>query len=140
MAGDEDQFWLRISSLTNKSVIASKKVPRIEYRDRYYGVQPYKSHTLAAAMLLIVFILLQVLDALTTVVFLRLGVAEGNPLIRRILAAAAGQTAALIAPKLFAVSLGIFAWRTGRKRLLLKMDVLFALAVAWNTLNIFLEF
>jgi Domain of unknown function (DUF5658) len=140
MAGDEDQFWLRISSLTNKSVIASKKVPRIEYRDRYYGVQPYKSHTLAAVMLLIVFILLQVLDALTTVVFLRLGVAEGNPLIRRILAAAAGQTAALIAPKLFAVSLGIFAWRTGRKRLLLKMDVLFALAVAWNTLNIFLKF
>ena len=90
-------------------------------------------------MLLAVFILLQVLDALTTVAFLRLGVAEGNPLIRRMLAAAGGQTAALIAPKLFAVALGIFAWRTGRKRLLLKMDVLFALAVAWNTLIIFLK-
>ena len=91
-------------------------------------------------MLLVVFLLLQALDALTTVAFLRLGVADGNPLIRRMLAAAAGQAAALIAPKLFAVALGIFAWRTGRERLLLKMDVLFALAVAWNTLIIFLKF
>src|SRR5207302_9777977 len=86
--------------------------------------------TLAAAMLLLVFILLQALDALTTVAFLRLGVAEGNPLIRRMLAVATGHTTVLIAPKLFAAPRGIFAWRTGRKRLLLKMDVLFALAAS----------
>jgi len=83
------------------------------------------------------------MDALTTVAFLHLGVAEGNPLIRLALVRSAGHPLgpmlALAGPKLFAVALGVFAWRSGRKRLLLKLDILFALCVAWNAMAIFLR-
>jgi hypothetical protein len=92
-------------------------------------------------VLLFAFFLLQAMDAVTTAVFLYLGVMEGNPLIRLALARSAGDVLgsllALAVPKLLAVALGVFAWRSGRKRLLLQMDILFALSVAWNTAVIF---
>ncbi|HEY2017831.1 MAG TPA: DUF5658 family protein [Bryobacteraceae bacterium] len=91
-------------------------------------------------MLLLTFIVLQVMDVLTTMVFLNLGVTEANPLIRFSLTQSGGHlggtTLALVGPKLFAVALAILAWRSGRKRLLLKMDILFAVCVAWNLIVI----
>ncbi|SPF53171.1 conserved hypothetical protein [Candidatus Sulfopaludibacter sp. SbA4] len=94
-------------------------------------------------MLLVTFVLLQTMDALTTVAFLHMGVSEANPLIRLALDKSAGypagQVLALAAPKLFAVALGAFAWRSGRKRLLLLMDILFSLCVAWNAAIILLK-
>lgn len=87
-------------------------------------------------MLLLTFIGLQVLDAFTTVVFLNLGVKEGNPLMRLALEHGEHAGLALAAAKLFAIALAAFAWRSGRRKLLLKMDILFALAVAWNLVAI----
>lgn len=92
-------------------------------------------------MLLGVFILLQALDALTTAAFLHLGVAEGNPLIHLALARSAAQlgpAVPLAAAKLFAVALGIIAWRSGRRRALLAMDVMFSFAILWNSAAIWL--
>ncbi len=76
------------------------------------------------------------MDALTTVVFLHLGVQEGNPLIRAALAGFATPELALALPKIVAVALGLLAWRSGRMRLLRTMNVLFALCVAWNVVAI----
>ena len=85
-------------------------------------------------MLLLIFIFLQAMDALTTVVFLHLGVTEANPLIRMALSRSAeyplGPALALAGPKLFAVMLGLYAWRSGRKGVLVKMNILFTVAVA----------
>jgi hypothetical protein len=83
-------------------------------------------------MNLFIFIGLQVLDALTTLLFLHNGVSEANPLVRAVLASSASPALALAPAKIFAVALAIFAWRTGRKRLLWKMNVVFVLCVAWN--------
>ena len=83
-------------------------------------------------MILIAFICLQALDALTTLLFLRHGVGEANPLIRAALARAADPRIALALAKILAVVLGTVAWRSGRKRLLRKINVLFALCVVWN--------
>jgi hypothetical protein len=83
-------------------------------------------------VLLIAFICLQMLDALTTMVFLRFGVSEGNPLIRMALGASAQPAFALAAAKLLAVMLGLFAWRSGRAGLLRRMNLLFAVCVGWN--------
>jgi hypothetical protein len=94
---------------------------------RYVGLDD--SETL---MILLSFICLQALDGLTTLLFLRHGVGEANPLIRAALAGAADPRIALALTKLLAVALGIVAWRSGRKRLLWKMNLLFALCVAWN--------
>src|ERR1051325_5867742 len=74
---------------------------------------------------LFAFLILQAMDAVTTLIFLRFGIEEGNPLIRAALSGIASPEAALAFPKLFAVALGVFAWRSGRLHLLRKMNVLF---------------
>jgi len=38
----------------------------------------------------------------------------------------------LLLVKLIAVGLGVYCWRVGRSRLLIRINILFALIVAWN--------
>jgi hypothetical protein len=83
-------------------------------------------------MILFAFIFLQVMDTLTTLLFLHNGVAEGNPLIRAALARSVQPGIALVLAKVFAIALATFAWRSGRTGLLWKVNLLFVLCVAWN--------
>jgi hypothetical protein len=82
--------------------------------------------------LLLQYSYLQVLDFMTTVAFLLHGVREGNPLVRAALQYAPNPLGGLLAVKLLAVALGYYCWRGGRDRLLIKINILFALLVAWN--------
>jgi Domain of unknown function (DUF5658) len=82
--------------------------------------------------LLLQYSYLQVLDFMTTVAFLLHGVREGNPLVRAALQYAPNPLGGLLAVKLLAVALGFYCWRGGRDRLLTKINILFALIVAWN--------
>jgi hypothetical protein len=75
---------------------------------------------------------LQVLDLMTTVAFLLQGVREGNPLVRLVLAYAPNPLGGLLLVKLAAVCLGLYCWKVGKLRLLSRMNVLFAVVVAWN--------
>lgn len=75
---------------------------------------------------------LQVLDFLTTIAFLVNGVKEANPLVRLALNIGGNPIGSLIGVKLLAVILGIYCWRMGRQRLLSRINVLFALVIAWN--------
>jgi hypothetical protein len=75
---------------------------------------------------------LQFLDLLTTLVFLLHGMKEGNPLVRFALNVAPNPLSGLLLVKLAAIGLGVFAWRAGRVRVLRRMNVLFAIVVAWN--------
>jgi uncharacterized protein DUF5658 len=75
---------------------------------------------------------LQVLDFLTTIAFLVNGVQEANPLVRFALAVVPNPIGGLIAVKLLATCLGVYCWRMGRQRLLTRINVLFAVLVAWN--------
>jgi hypothetical protein len=83
-------------------------------------------------MILLVFICLQIMDTLTTLLFLQHGVAEANPLIRGVLAVTAHPRIALMLAKAFAIALATYAWRSGRTGLLWKVNLLFAACVAWN--------
>ena len=83
-------------------------------------------------MILVSFVLLQMVDLLTTLLFLHNGVREGNPLIRAALTASADPVIALLLAKLVGVTLGIVAWRMGRRGLLGKLNVVFAACVVWN--------
>ena len=87
-------------------------------------------------MLLLIFVCLQIMDALTTIVFLRFGVQEANPVVRMAIASFAWPEFGVVGPKLFAIGLGVFAWRTGRLRLLRVMNVLFAACVLWNVVAV----
>lgn len=82
--------------------------------------------------LLLQYSYLQVLDFMTTVAFLLHGVREGNPLVRVALHIAPNPLGGLLAIKLLAVALGIYCWKGGRDRLLTKINILFAVIVAWN--------
>jgi hypothetical protein len=75
---------------------------------------------------------LQVLDFLTTVAFLVQGVREGNPLVRLALHYAPNPLGGLLLIKLVAVGLGVYCWKVGKRRLLTRMNVMFAVVVAWN--------
>ncbi len=75
---------------------------------------------------------LQVLDFLTTLAFMINGVHEGNPVVRLALRYAPHPLSGFLAVKLVAIMLGIYCWMRGRERLLTRMNVLFAVLVAWN--------
>lgn len=76
---------------------------------------------------------LQACDVLTTLLFLHHGVAEANPLMRAaILASGRGPLVALAVPKVAALGMALYAARSGRTRLLSRINVLFTCCVAWN--------
>jgi len=75
---------------------------------------------------------LQVLDFLTTVAFLLMGVQEGNPLVRMAIEVAPSPLMGLTAVKLAALGLGIFCIRMRKLQLLGRINLMFATVVAWN--------
>ena len=75
---------------------------------------------------------LQVLDFLTTVAFLLTGVQEGNPLVKWVLEMAPTPLSGLVMIKLVALGLGIYCLRMNKANLLAKINMMFALVVAWN--------
>ena len=75
---------------------------------------------------------LQILDFLTTIAFLLNGIKEGNPLVRLVMLFSPSALVGLAVVKVAAVILGICCWRLGRERTLLRMNILFAVVIAWN--------
>lgn len=75
---------------------------------------------------------LQVLDFLSTLAFLLIGVQEGNPVVRLVIQAAPTPLHGLAAIKIAALALGIYCLKVGRVRLLARMNLMFAIVVAWN--------
>lgn len=82
--------------------------------------------------LLLQYSYLQVLDFMTTIAFMLHGVREGNPLVRLAVASTSHPLGGLVAIKVAAIALGIYCWRGGRERLLNRINILFAVVVAWN--------
>ena len=82
---------------------------------------------------------LQMLDFLTTIAFLVNGVKEGNPLVRFALTMGANPIGGLVLIKLLAVVLGIYCWRMGREQLLSRINILFAVLIAWNLLALIIR-
>jgi hypothetical protein len=78
------------------------------------------------------FVLLQILDGLTTLVFLRLGVAEGNPIVRFALGLSGSPVAAIALLKASGCALAFAAWKRRRTRALRFANVVFAVCVLWN--------
>jgi Domain of unknown function (DUF5658) len=82
---------------------------------------------------------LQILDFLTTVAFLMNGVREGNPLVRLALGSGANPIESLLLVKLLAIMLGVYCWYRARRQLLIRINILFALLVAWNLVALILR-
>ena len=82
---------------------------------------------------------LQVLDFLTTIAFLVNGVREGNPLVRLALSVGSSPIESLLVVKLLAILLGFYCWRVRKRQLLSRINVLFALLVAWNLVALIIQ-
>ncbi len=82
--------------------------------------------------LLLQYSYLQMLDLLTTVAFMLHGIREANPVVRFALQSSSHPLGGLLAVKMMALGLGIYCWRCGRERLLTRINILFAIVVAWN--------
>jgi hypothetical protein len=82
--------------------------------------------------LVIQFCYLQLLDVLTTLVFLTGGVKEANPVVHFLLIATPSPLLGLLSVKLLAIALAFYCWRSARTRLLRFANVFFAVLVAWN--------
>lgn len=81
---------------------------------------------------------LQLLDLLTTIAFLVQGVQEGNPIVRFALEMTPSPLAGLLMVKIAALMLGVYCWRSDKTRLLGKVNVMFALLIAWNLVALIL--
>ena len=83
-----------------------------------------------------VFVILQCLDVLTTLVFLSRGVTEGNPLINSLLSLEHAPWIGLLAAKLTATLLGVYCYRNGRITTLRLANAGYFLIVGWNLIAI----
>ena len=83
---------------------------------------------------LVIFSYFQFLDLLTTVIFLMQGLQEANPMVKFAMRAAPSPLLGLVLVKVAALALGVYCWRLGRRSLLLRANVLFAILVSWNLL------
>ncbi len=84
--------------------------------------------------LLLQYSYLQLLDLMTTMAFLMSGVQEGNPVVRFALSHAPSPTSGLLLVKVIAIGLGLYCWKYGRHKLLTRINIGFAMIVAWNLL------
>jgi hypothetical protein len=82
--------------------------------------------------LLAQFAYLQLLDLLTTLAVLAVGVHEANPIVRFLVSSAGSPLAGLAAAKVLALGLAVYCWRRGSHRLLKGATVFYAGLVAWN--------
>jgi Domain of unknown function (DUF5658) len=82
---------------------------------------------------------LQALDFLTTIAFLVNGVREGNPLVRLALSVGSNPVGSLLVVKFLAILLGFYCWRVGKRQLLSRINLLFAILVAWNMVALILS-
>jgi hypothetical protein len=83
-------------------------------------------------MLFLSFAGLQMLDALTTLWFLHHGLAEANPLLSLAFHHFAQPAAPLTVAKLLSLGAAGWAWRSGRRRFLLRINLFFCVCVLWN--------
>ena len=78
-----------------------------------------------------IFYVLQLADGLTTLIFLTLGISEGNPLVRFAMTLT-NPLAGLLIAKSVCVAFGIVCSVSGRMAAVRKLNFIFGLIVAWN--------
>lgn len=84
------------------------------------------------------FVYLQLLDVLTTIAFLLQGVSESNPVVKWAMRAGPDPVSGLVLLKAAAVAMGIYCSLSSREKLLQRVNIFFALLVAYNLVALIL--
>jgi hypothetical protein len=88
--------------------------------------------------ILIQFAYLQLLDFLTTIAFLFRGVEEANPFVKRAIELMQSPFGGLLLVKGAALTLGFACWRMRKDHLLTRINLGFAILIAWNIVALIL--
>ena len=96
---------------------------------------PLRLYTLSPSLQ--VFLYLQLLDALTTLLGFRAGLAEANPFVRMLVEM--GPLAGLVADKMVAVLLAMICIWSGRSRMIRWINYWYAALVTWNIVLILVK-
>jgi len=75
-------------------------------------------------------------DLATTLLFMRHGIGEANPLVAALMRISAQPAVVLVLIKAVGCGLAVYAWRSRRWRFLRRANLFFALCVCWNLLAI----
>jgi hypothetical protein len=78
------------------------------------------------------FAYLQTLDLLSTAAFLLQGVEEGNPFVRFAIHLSPNPVFGLALVKVAGIAMAITALRLGKEQFLTRINIFFAIIVAWN--------
>ena len=57
---------------------------------------------------------------------------EANPYVKLAMLYSPNPLRGLLLVKILAIGLGLYCWRVGKQRLLTRMNILFAVVLAWN--------
>ena len=98
----------------------------------YAGIVSEKASNNVSKTILFVFVLLQIFDLASTMIFLDLGVGEANHLIVALMNVVNAPLYAVVSAKVIAIALCIFCWMNGRRRLLLLVNRGYAALIVWN--------
>jgi len=79
---------------------------------------------------------LQLCDLATTLLFMRHGVGEANPLVAASIRVLARPAMVLVLAKAVSCGLPLYAWKSRGMRFLRRANLFFALCVGWNLLAI----
>lgn len=82
---------------------------------------------------------LQVLDFLTTVAFLVNGVSEANPVVNWAMQSFPTPLMGLAVVKSAALVLGFYCWTRSKDQLLTRINICFAVLVAWNLFSLIMK-
>ena len=86
--------------------------------------------------ILLVCLTLQLCDLATTLLFMRHGIGEANPLVAALIRVTAQPAMVLVLVKAAGCGLAVYAWRSRRLRFLRRANLFLALCVCWNLLAI----
>jgi len=88
------------------------------------------------AMTFILFIYLQLLDLLSTIACLKFGGVEGNPFVRLLMRQFDNPLNGLLVAKFLAIFVGYITWEFCSPKILLWINIMFAIVVVWNLLGL----
>ena len=75
---------------------------------------------------------LQLLDLLTTLIFMTHQIQESNPLVKLLMHSAGSPLAGLIVTKLAAFAVALYCWRRARLKVLWIVNLFYSAVVVWN--------
>lgn len=102
---------------------------------RLFAGQPNPVFAFATEPVFQVFLLLQILDAVTTIQVLQNGGYETNPLVNNLMTL--GAVNGLVIAKLCALAIGAVVLTYGRPRVLLIANCVYGAIICWNLMALF---